>query len=281
MINLNEFIEKNSQTHKGIAEIFGSAPSVKAARGMNKETTKFAVGDMPWRAPNLGPYDFWVTNNTYFPLPWRKKDLQKLIKSKSKVFISSSSVNKLNENENIADVIKQLKILQNEYEFIYYDTNHFSELDETHRYGNCCRFCTEFNTGLPIQEMLSKFLGKSGKSYEIGHAAINAIALTLMLNFEQIYIHGVELPEKMGNYKYYKNWKFAMPDYKLRITILIQQYFLKSTKSDFGNENQNNFLQDFEKVGRIAKELKIPIFVTSNTSPLLKLPGYQYINLKS
>jgi hypothetical protein len=280
-MDLSVFIEKNSQTYKGIAEIFGSAPSVKAAKGMKKESTKFAVGDMPWRAPNLGPYDFWVTNNTYFPLPWRKKDLQKLIKSKSKVFISSSSVNKLNENENIADVIKELKVIQNKYEFIYYDANHFSELDETHRYGNCCRFCTEFNTGLPIQEKLSHFLGKTGKSYEIGHATINAIALALMLNFEQIYIHGVELPEKMGNYKYYKNWKFAMPDFKLRITILIQQYILRGAKSDFGNENQNKFLQDFKKVGLIANELKTPIFVTSNTSPLLKLPGYQFINLKS
>ena len=279
MTNLDEFLEKNGQTRNSIAEIFGSAPTVKIAKKFKKPSTKFAVGDMPWRAPKLGPYDFWITNNTYFPLPWRKKDLKKLIKSKSKVFISSSSVNNLSENEKIEDVLDTLKALQKNYEFIYYDTNHFSDSEESHNNENCCKFTLKFNTGKPIQMKLSEFLGKSGKSYVIGHATINAIALALMLNFKEIYVHGVELPEKMGDYKYYKNWKFAMPDFKLRITILIQQYIFKNIKSDFGNENQIKFLEDFQKVGKIADELETPIFVSSSTSPLLKLPGYKYINL--
>ena len=281
MTNLDEFLEKNKRKRKGAAEIFGSAPTVKIAKNMKKTSTKFAVGDMPWRAPELGPFDFWVTNNTYFPLPWRKKDLKKLIKSESKVFISSSSVNNLSKDEKIEDVLDTLKELQDNYEFIYYDTNHFSDSEKNHMDENCCKFTLKFNTGKPIQMRLSEFLGKSGKSYDIGHATINAIALALMLSFKEIYIHGVELPEKMGNYKYYKNWKFVMPDFKLRIIILIQQYILRKTKSDFGNENQSKFLQDFEKVGQIAKELRTPIFVSSRTSPLLKLPGYQYLDLKA
>jgi hypothetical protein len=281
LTNLDEFLEKNSRTRKGTAQIFGSAPTVKIAKKVKKKSTKFAVGDMPWRAPNLGPYDFWITNNTYFPLPWRNKDLKKLIKSKSKVFISSSSVNNLNENEKIEDVLETLKVLQDSYQFVYYDTNHFSDPKKKHINNNCCGFTLKFKTGKPIQEKLSEFLGESGESYDIGHATINAIALALMLNFEEIYIHGVELPENMGNYKYYKNWKFALPDFKLRITILIQQYIFRSMKSDFGNENQIKFLQDFEKVGLIAKGLKTPIFVSSRTSPLLQLPGYQYLDLKT
>lgn len=278
MSNLDEFLEKNKRKRNGAAEIFGSAPTVKIAKKMKKTSTKFAVGDMPWRAPELGPFDFWVTNNTYFPLPWRKKDLKKLIKSESKVFISSSSVNNLNKNEKIKDVLDTLKVLEDDYDFIYYDTSHGTNAGNKHINSNCCEFCLKFKTGKPIQEKLSEFLGETGESYTIGHATINAIALALMLNFEEIYIHGVELPENMGNYKYYKNWKFVMPDFKLRIIILIQQYILRKTKSDFGNENQIKFLQDFEKVGRIAKELRTPIFVSSRTSPLLKLPGYQYLD---
>ena len=281
MTNLDEFLRKNSRTRKGTAEIFGSAPTVKIAKKIKKTSTKFAVGDMPWRAPKLGPYDFWVTNNTYFPLPWRKKDLKKLIKSKSKIFISSSSVNNLNRNEKIENILNTLTVLQDDYDFVYYDTSHFTNPDKKHSYSNCCEFCLKFKTGKPIQEKLSEFLGESGKSYEMGHATINAIALALMLNFEEIYIHGVELPENMGNYRYYKNWKFAMPDYKLRITILIQQYILRTMKSDFGNENQIKFHQDFARIGLIAQDLKTPIFVTGRTSPLLKLPGYQFIDLNA
>jgi hypothetical protein len=186
----------------------------------------------------------------------------------------------LNKSEKIKDVLDALKVLQDDYDFIYYDTSHFMDSSKKHVDSNCCEFCLKFKTGKPIQEKLSEFLGESGESYDIGHATINAIAIALMLNFEEIYIHGVELPENMGNYKYYKNWKFAMPDLKLRIIILIQQYILRSVKSDFGNENQSKFLQDFEKVGRIAKELRTPIFVSSRTSPLLRLPGYQYLDLK-
>jgi hypothetical protein len=276
MVTMQDIIKNNITPNQIPAHIYGGAPSVKVSKNFDFNCIKIAVGDMGWRAPNLGPYQYWFTNNTYFPLPWKKKDLNKILNSNAITFISSSSVNGIKSSENIENVFNNINQIINN-KIVLYDASHFSG-QKCNPINNCCKFIDNFRINSTPQEELSKIVNKSKPAYQIGHTVLNSLALAILLNCNPILISGVEFPEVTRNYKYYKNWKNTS-GIKLRIIGLMRQYMpiYNREKTDFAGEFRIKILKDFEEIGLIAKKLNIQIFSTSKTSPINNLSGYSYI----
>jgi hypothetical protein len=273
----------DSKDRINAAHIFGSAPTVTNSRLVKETCLKIAVGDMPWRAMEFGTYDFWMTANSYYPLPWRKKDLRTIIKNNGVTFINSSCVNNIKNREQLFEILEELKEIQKSFnKIIFYDQTHFkNKLCEPNNPLPCCIFFKYFNLNTTIQE---SFAGKFNVEipFTLGHQTLSAVALALMLNFKSIYISGVELPSTYREYRWHKNWKFPMDDVKLRLIILAQQYLPIYNKkaTDFSGIARNEILNGFLNLGEVAQKSDVKIYTTSISSPLNNLPGYFYINSK-
>jgi hypothetical protein len=278
---LEDFFEKEKKIESEIIEIFASGPSVSISKKLKVKSLKIAVGDMPWRARNLGPYGIWITNNTYFPLPWKKRDLKIIRKSRAITFISSQSVNRSYGSTEKYEIFRNLSKLKSNKNIIFYDCFHFQFSKEKHKLDNCCDFVNQFDITQSLQNYFADFTGiKIGvEDYKIGHGTTNAILLALLLKCKIIYLHGVELPETMGNYTHYKNWKMPVKNFKLRLIIYYQQIAKRNLKTDFSNETRNILLKEFRVLGRIANEMGTKIYVTNKNSPLLGLTNYDFLDL--
>jgi hypothetical protein len=263
------------------AHIFGSAPTVKNSVSVKEKCLKIAVGDMPWRAPEFGPYDYWLTANSYFPLPWRKKDLKIINKHKGITFINSTCVASIKNNEELSEILEALKeIKNNNNKVIYYDQKHFkNKLCNRINPLPCCVFYKYFDLESTIQEMFSRKFN-IGIPYTSGHQVLSAIALALMMNIKSIYISGVEFPSTYREYRWYKNWKFPINDLKLRLIIAAQQYlpFYNKKATDFSGLARNEILDGFSRLGKAAQQANVKIYTTSKSSPLNKLPGYAHVS---
>jgi len=282
-MNYFENLIVDSKVRINAAHIFGSAPTVKNSLSIKEKCLKIAVGDMPWRAPEFGPYDYWLTANSYFPIPWRKKDLRIINKNKGVTFINSTCVDNIKNNEQLFEVLEKLRVIQKDNNrVIFYDQMHFE--DKPCNLNNprpCCMFYKYFNLESTIQEVFSKKFNVE-IPYRLGHQTLSAIALALMLNVKTIYISGVELPSTYKEYRWYKNWKFPINDIKLRLIITAQQYlpFYNIKGTEFSGLARKEVLNGFSNLGIIAQKLNVKIYTTSTTSPLNDLPGYVYIGSK-
>lgn len=278
---LDEYLKMERTSRKKIIEIFASGPSVSIAKRLSINSFKIAIGDMPWRAPELGPFDVWVTNNTYYPLPWKYSHLKKIRKSKAITLISSQSVNHHYEKNQLNRILVKLRKLKNDKKIVFYDCAHFHESINTHPKNNCCEFVKHLQISSNIQKYFSESTGKLLKEsdYRICHGTTNAILLAIALKCEIIYVHGVELPRTMGEYKHYKNWKIPTGSLKLRAIIYYQQFINRNLKTDFTNEARAIILEQFKLLGRISIQLGKKIYVTNKNSPLLKLQGYEYLDV--
>jgi hypothetical protein len=279
MLTLQKIIKNNRNSIQIPAHIYGGAPSVKIAEKVDFNCIKIAVGDMAWRAPNFGPYQYCFTNNTYFPLPWKKKHLKIIVNSTAITFISSSSVAGIKPTEKIEDILNLLDEVVLKNNIVPYDTLHFNRLS-CNPSNNCCKFVEKFNINSTPQEELAKLVNLIKPAYQTGHTILNSLSFAILLNCNPILISGVEFPESMREYKWYKNWKNVL-GIKMRLIILLEQFLpiYNKKKTDFAGEYRDILLKDFEKIGLIAAKLNIKIYSTSKTSPLNSLPGYSYLKL--
>jgi len=280
-MNYFEDLTKDNTKWGNAAHIFGSAPTVKNSLLVKEKCIKIAVGDMPWRAPEFGPYDYWLTANSYFPLPWRKKDLKIINRNKGITFINSTCVDNIKDNKQLSEILETLKeIKNNNSKIIYYDQMHFeNKLCNLNNPLPCCVFYEYFNLESTIQEMFARKFNVE-IPYKLGHQTLSAIALALMLDVKSIYISGVELPSTYKEYRWYKNWKFPINDLKLRLIITAQQYlpFYNKKATDFSGLARNEILDGFSNLGEAAQKMNVKIYTTSKTSPLNQLPGYSYVS---
>jgi hypothetical protein len=282
-MNLHELIEKHDYSGSNYpAHIYGSAPSVSVVKKLNIQGLKIAVGDMPWRGKDLGPYDFWVTNNTYFPIPWKSRDFT-FVKSCT-TLISTACVNGPDGISDLENITTRLKNLIWKNEIILYDAQHFKGFKSSCSGQSCCEVFEKFKVGLSIQEELSNRFKISGPAYKIGHATINAIALAILFNCNPIFVHGVELPEFERDYKYYKGWhKISPSGYKTSLGFLKKKIVSRNRKhrTDFSGQARKQLLLDFEAVGKIASLEGIDLFYTSENTPLHRLKGFTKFNISA
>ena len=270
MQNLSDEVLLRRQPHSAL--VVGSAPSVKILKLNNYSGIRIGVGDMPWRAPKLGPYDYWVTANTYYPLPWVKKHLRHILKSGSKVLLSSASV--ANYPHSAKDLIDDLGLNGNFSSLIFYDHQHITPHPKIFSSLDCCLFREQLVKDDPIQIQLSRLVGKSGAAYSAGSTvALHGFAFAVLLKSNPIYIAGVELPSTQSAYKAYKNFKRPDEKFFKKCWRCFKQELKIGNQGipDWPSSVREQILRDFQAIANIAHALGIEVYCLSATSPLVNL----------
>ena len=269
--NLHE--QALSRTTQLPGMVIGTAPNIKSLRGKFFSGVKIGVGDAPWRAPELGPYDYWVCSNSEYPIPWIQKHKQSLEDSKAIILLAPFTF------DNYPDDLPELFqfVVDNCFNerYLWYDQSHFEGvLCEPRR--PCCEFYERYITEPSIQEFLNKIINSSdGPAFPRGHTvALFGYALAVLLRLNPIYLIGIELPEQLKDYRHYKNWKRPAEKLKSRFKRLIQQFFpfLPSRPIDLAGKRQE-IVSDFSTVHSLALKLGIKTISLSPTSPLNNIPG--------
>ena len=262
-----------STSPQNAALLVGSAPSADQLNNFSFTGVRIGVGDMPWRAPEFGPYDFWVIANGYYPLPQNRRHLRHIRKySKTAVLSAACLQRSINEDSDIE------KIMTNSHfsNFVAYDERHFNKNLCSPR-QNCCKFYQKFSSRLTIQELLAERSSTAISGFPQSHtAATYGLSLAVLLGFNPIFISGIELPRILKNYVAYKNWKSPIPLHALRTNLL--RIRKPQLASDFG-EGFDSTLEAFQLIATQAKELNIKIYCLSPSSSLLMIPEIEYITL--
>jgi hypothetical protein len=256
--------------------VMGTAPSLKRIKGKVFDGIRIGVGDAPWRAPELGPFDYWICSNSEYPIPWIKKHRESMEKSDATVLLAPFTF--ANYPENLAELFEFVEKDFFNSKYLWYDQSHFGgKLCEPIR--PCCIFYSNYITEPSIQELLNKSIdGPNSPLFPRGATvALFGYALAILLRLDPNYLIGIELPEQLKDYKHYKNWKRPEEKLKSRIKRLILQYlyFLPSRPIDLAGHRQE-IISDFSTLNSHAMKLGIKTISLSSTSPLNNIPGIQY-----
>jgi hypothetical protein len=272
---LNQISDLPKEHPRTPALIVGSAPGIKILKEKSFQGVKIGVGDVPWRAKELGPFKYWITANSVYPLPWLASDMKDIHISNCHLILNSvSNIDNENQWERRKSVLDNITITS---DVTYYDSRHFeNELCEPIR--GCCLFFKDLVRDRTIQEILNMKIGKSGPSYSSGSTvALHGLTLAIILECNPIYIVGVELPKTYGNYRAYKNYK--MPREKM--WALMKRYikyfipsYKNSTSIDFA-KNYDQIIIDFQAILDVAAALDIQVISLSKSSPLNDLQGIE------
>ena len=274
---LEDLLVKCSKRSHKPAWIIGSAKSVTTIKNFDLYGTVIGIGDMPWRDSNLVSYDYWVTANSVYPVPWDLNHVKDMKKSGAKIVLSSISAESRLFDLETAE--QSLKLLASESDLTVYDPRHFGR-KYCHPLSNCCLFSMNFIQGKSIQELLSaQSKSKKQAIYSTGSTvALHAYALAVLMKCNPIYFCGVEIPQFQHNYTYHRNWK--MPQERLRDKFSRFRRELSSNKgavlSPFGGDSFRQILNDFTQIAHSAETLGIKTFVTSATSSLNLIEGINY-----
>jgi hypothetical protein len=256
----------------------GSAPSLRFfKRYKHFNGLRIGVGDVPWRAAEFGPYDYWVTANPSYPLPWIKKHLKHLLKSRSQLLLSSASVNSDND---IGAIISEISSLTTKLSITFYNQRHFRSTPCS-PITSCCYFSNCFVTDPPIQEMLSNLINETDPAYSEGDSVtLHAFALAVLLQAKEIYIVGVEIPLIYRDYTHFKDFKSPFENpvnfLKRKVKRAIPSYRYKTPAY---SHDPTQFFKDFQKIVIIANKLGINIYSISPTSPLNYMDGVTYLEI--
>lgn len=270
MINLTEMLLRDSEQMTGRAGlVIGSAKSAKVLKRKPIDGIRIGIGDLPWRAPEFGPYDYWVTSNSEYPLIWNKRHFLEVLKSDATTLISTASVGNLkNESQQF---FSNLDANAEFSKIVVYDQRHFNgQFCDPIR--NCCLFSKMLVHEKTIQELLSDKIGLSFPSYSPGSTvAIQGFALAILLNLNPIYIAGVEIPTDIRDYNYIHNLKMPNESLKSKFKrVVLRKLLLTSRPTDFTDEYLQ-IMRDFDGLAEIAEKLGITTFCLSKTSSLNKI----------
>ena len=279
MNSLEKYIKQNSLQFNRPALVMGSAPTVKIVSKISFDGIRIGVGDMPVRAKRLGPYDYWVTANTYYPLPWVAKDRRDIEQSNAITLISSMSV--IHSGESKEKIYSSLEEISTSQQFVLYNQKHFDRIDCRDK-DLCCQVSQHLVKGLSIQEILGQESGLNAPAYGEGSTvALHGYALAVLLKANPIYLSGIELPIQYKDYRAYKNLFRPNEGILSKIKRVFKDYIYVSSKrkTDFGAAGQKSILHDFESISKIAVSFGIKTFSLSQTSPLNNVSGINFIKL--
>ena len=273
---LQVFISDNASFYAGkTGLVMGSAPSVSVAKNLDSNVVKIGVGDLPFRAENLGPFDFWVSSNGYYPLAHDEKHLSHIRKYCKKFLLSPQSLQEV-DKKNCIKTLDFISSILPSSNIIIYDQTHFG--GETCFPKNyCCDFWDYFGNESSLQDLLSAQY-QIEDSYKITHTvATHGFALAVLLKLNPIYIAGIELPVTVKDYNYYHWWKNPLP--LMRLRLLVQRARKPRLKTDFGGNALTDTLKDFENIARIAREANISVYCLNKNSILTKVDGIDYLSV--
>jgi hypothetical protein len=257
------------------ALVMGSSPTVKVVSNFPFDGIRIGVGDMPVRAPEFGPYDYWVCANSFYPLPWNKKHRKDIDSSGARTMIASMSV--LHSGEPSEAKFEALDEILNSKSHILYEQRHFKQLPCNPR-KICCDVSAKFELGNSIQELLGHLAKSKDPAYSEGATvALHGYALAVLLGASPIYIAGVDLPTTTKDYRAYKNW-FRPSEGMFRLTkrLITEFISVRRVSSDFGDAGITNVLKDFQSIADLAAKFEIQTYCLSKNSPLLELSGVEF-----
>lgn len=261
------------------ALVMGSSPTVKLVSNFSFDGIRIGVGDMPVRAPEFGPYDYWVCANTYYPLPWIKKHRKDMRNSGARTLIASMCT--LHSKERDSTKLDALEEFFESDFNVLYEQRHFHN-SKCSTQEICCVVSRRFDLGKPIQELLGNLVFSDDPAYSEGATVgLHGYALAVLLEANPIYIAGIDLPTTTKTYRAYKNW-FRPGEGLHKRSIRLIREFLDSGKelNDFGNAGQDNILNDFRLISEIADSIGISTFCLSEKSILNSLEKIHYLGLK-
>ena len=261
------------------ALVMGSSPTVKVVSSFPFDGIRIGVGDMPVRAPEFGPFDYWVCANSYYPLPWIKKHRKDIRDSGARTLIASMSVLHSYEPDEIK--FEALEEFFTSNSNVLYEQRHFHQVPCDSR-KLCCKVSAEFELGKTIQELLGSLVQSNMPVYSEGATvALHGYALAVLLGANPIYISGIDLPTTTKKYRAYKNW-FRPGEGLRRKSLRLIRDFLDSGKelNDFGNAGLHNILNDFRLISELADSIGITTFCLSENSFLNSLENIHYLDLK-
>jgi hypothetical protein len=276
IINLGEYLlgkKERFENRPGL--LIGSAPSVKQLKDFKVEAIRIGIGDMPWREPKFGTYNFWVTSNGYYPLPQNRKHASQIARYCENFLFSGSCLQRSIYVEN--DISKIIKYQKNA-NYIAFDDRHFNNVFCLPT-KQCCQFSKYFGTFQTIQEIAFEkasldYLNRIATSSTV---ATYGLSLAILLGLNPIFISGIELPRTLKSYKWYKNWKTPIPLHSFRNYLLSLRKPMKA--NDFG-EGFDQTIEAFTQIVSAAKSLGIKIYCMSRTSELLAVPGITYVSVE-
>ncbi len=167
------------------ALVMGSSPTVKVVSNFPFDGIRIGVGDMPVRAPEFGPYDYWVCANSYYPLPWNSEHQRDIENSGAKTLIASMSVLHSNDPDKVKfDALREI-FRSNSH--ILYEQRHFNQLQCDPR-KICCEVSGKFELGQTIQELLGQLIQDSNPTYTVSFESDLKSFSRINLSFRRISI---------------------------------------------------------------------------------------------
>ena len=262
-----------SQT-TGSAVVIGSAPSSRLFNFEDFDGLRIGVGDMPWRAPEFGPYDYWVCANTQYPLPWIKSHARSIQRSNTKNLVigtvafaeldyleASESMEKLKTHANLPDV------------YIYDQRHHRGQLCNPPR--GCCFAYETCGISETIQELLKRrSVSVEGIYSGAGGVAFHGLALAIILGANPIYIAGIDFPTQRRDYRYIHPRKLMFCKSQPRLlTALNRKRESLFVQNSIWHELEEVIIADVQILVQLAFDQGISIVNTSPTSLLNKVVG--------
>ncbi len=254
--------------------LIGSAPSVSQLRKFKNVVVRIGVGDLPFRAPEFGPYDFWVASNGYYPLPQKKWHSSHIAKYCKNFVFSCSCVQR---SKNIEEDLLKIIDLQKNPNYIFFDERHFgnSFCSQTQ---NCCEFSKRFDVLPTIQEItLQRSFLQPHEFATSSTVATYGLSLAVILGLNPIFISGIEIPRNLKNHNWYRQWKTPVPIHFLRNYLLRLRKPQKA--NDFG-EGFDETIKAFAQIVDTANSLGTKIYCMSKNSALLTIPGIIYLSIE-
>lgn len=258
--------------------MMGSSPTVEVVSNFPFDGIRIGVGDMPVRAPEFGPYDYWVCANSYYPLPWNRKHRKDIDDSGARTLIASMSVLHSNEPDEVK--FEALGEIFKSSSNILYEQRHFHELPCDSR-KLCCVVSAKFKLGKTIQELLGQLIQNPNPTYSEGATvALHGYALAVLLRANPIYIAGVDLPTTTKSHRSYRHWFRPHESLPRRVLRLLRDWRDSGEKlSDFGNAGLDNILMDFRLISEVAHSLNLTTISLSDKSSLNVLEHIELIKL--
>ena len=263
----------NIRETSGSAVVLGSSPSVRCFNFEKFDGIRIGVGDMPWRAPEFGPYDYWVCANTQYPLPWLEPHARSMNKSNTKNLVLStvafSELKYLEAGKTIERLNKRTSIQG----IILYDHIHNRGQLCTPLRG-CCYVYKNYCSDETIQQLLNHRSGNTKDSYSgIWGVAFHGLALAIILGANPIYVAGIDLPARRADYKYINPRKLMLCKSQPRIfTALNRKRESLFSQNSIWHDRQA-VIAELQILVQIASIRGITIINTSPTSVLNEVIG--------
>lgn len=251
----------------GPAIVMESSPSLLDFDCASFPGVKIGVGDVPWHAPELCPFDYWVCANTQFPLPWIRRHVSAIKAADARTMVYATSMFGGMRARSVRRALRGISGANNLPPALFYDQRHRGGV-YCRPVDGCCIASQELHVGPPIQQLLqeqSPHLPQySGSSSVVFHG----IALALLLGANPIVIAGVTLPMEARQYSHFHfdrlpPFKTRRNQIRTRLRRLIERRFVgdRSRPSAFARHHEE-IVEDLNVLSATSLHLGIELFST-------------------